>query len=274
MTDRFRADRSACLNRSARAGFSLLEIAIVLVIVGLIIGVALVGKDLLRASEIRSVGEDWRKYRAAFAQFQDKFKALPGDMTNATTFWGTDAGGCPTPAYDPTPKKETCNGDGSGIIGEATVPANHYEWFRAWQHLSNAGFIEGQYAGMAGDGGSPDDSRIGINVPASKITGAGFSLRHTGYYVNANWFLAEYGHTLYFGKQSTNDTTNSPIIGAAEAYAIDSKFDDGKPGTGQIYSYTSVYLPSCVSSAVPATATYLPTNNSPTDCALIMELGF
>src|ERR1039458_6521771 len=88
------------------AGFTLIEISIVLVIIGLIIGGILVGQDLINAAAIRAQIAQIEKYNTAVRTFQTKFNALPGDMnaTTATAFGfaarGTFAG----------------QGDGNGLI--------------------------------------------------------------------------------------------------------------------------------------------------------------
>ena len=72
----------------ARSGFSLVELSIVLVILGLLTGGILAGQSLIRAAELRSVATESQRYMAALNSFRDKYFALPGDMANATAFWG------------------------------------------------------------------------------------------------------------------------------------------------------------------------------------------
>ena len=74
-----------------RYGFSLVELSIVLVILGLLVGGVLTGQSLIRAAELRSVSTEYSRYVASVHTFRDKYFALPGDMTNATQFWGTAA---------------------------------------------------------------------------------------------------------------------------------------------------------------------------------------
>jgi prepilin-type N-terminal cleavage/methylation domain-containing protein len=129
------------------AGFSLVELSIVLVILGLLVGGVLTGKSLIRAAELRSVTTDQQRFVAAAQIFREKYQAFPGDMTNATAFWGT-AAACPGTYLQPSTDATTCNGNGDGGVRGDTTGSN--ESFRFWQQLANAGLIEGQYSGVTG----------------------------------------------------------------------------------------------------------------------------
>lgn len=144
--------------------FSLVELSIVLVILGLLTGGILTGQSLIRASELRSVATDLQRYQAAVHTFRDKYFALPGDMPNATRFWGVQHATPATCITTASTTALTCNGDGNGQVADTT-----YEAFRFWQHLANAGLIEGSYSGVTG----PDsgfDHVIGVNAPRAKMS--------------------------------------------------------------------------------------------------------
>ncbi|MGB1540395.1 MAG: prepilin-type N-terminal cleavage/methylation domain-containing protein, partial [Rickettsiales bacterium] len=68
---------------NSKAGFSLVELSIVLVILGLLTGGILGGQSLIRAAELRSVSKEYEKYQTAINIFKDKYFALPGDFNNA-----------------------------------------------------------------------------------------------------------------------------------------------------------------------------------------------
>ena len=73
-------------SRTIDKGFSLVELSIVLVILGLLIGGILTGQSLIRAAELRSVTTQYQGYVTAVNTFRDKYFALPGDMPNAIDF--------------------------------------------------------------------------------------------------------------------------------------------------------------------------------------------
>jgi prepilin-type N-terminal cleavage/methylation domain-containing protein len=75
-----------------RHGLSMVELSIVLFIFGLLTGSILDGQSLIKAAEPRSLRTDISLYQSALFAFRDKYMALPGDMTNATSFWGTAVG--------------------------------------------------------------------------------------------------------------------------------------------------------------------------------------
>lgn len=245
--------------------FSLVELSIVLVILGLLTGGILAGQSLIRAAELRSVSSDYARYAAATQAFRDKYFALPGDITNATAFW-TSAGGngsngtCQGVANTTS----TCNGDGNGwvnIISSTGVS----EGARFWQHLAFAGFIEGSFTGS-------NLPAVGTSAPVSKLGGGatwmalGSSLSSPG---DEFGFGGNFGNTLQFYR-----LPNGNPLKPEEAWNIDMKMDDGKPGSGRVYGTkgdgTTVICTTGDNLAPPAdaNATYVLTRNAK-DCGLI-----
>ena len=110
-------------------GFTLIEIAIGLVIIGLLLGGILKGQELITSARVRNLISQQEGVKAAYFGFLDRFRALPGDYADATKNIAgvTGCGG---------------NGNGNGRI-ETTSPS--YENILAWEHLSKAGFINGSY---------------------------------------------------------------------------------------------------------------------------------
>jgi prepilin-type N-terminal cleavage/methylation domain-containing protein len=241
-----------------RIGFSLVELSIVLVILGLLVGGVLSGQSLIRAAELRSVTTDFSRYSAAVMSFRDKYLAVPGDMANATKFWGA-ADACP--AKTGAAGKETCDGNGNGKI-MYNEPANadkdtFVEIFMAWQHLANAGLIEGSYTGIAGT--TDVIQATSANVPRGRISNS--------YWYMFNWnktmkddpgaFDGDYfDNFLQIGALSDAGSPAEPVLKPEESWNIDTKIDDGKPAQGR---YRERMWDTCTDAATAAatSASYL-----------------
>ena len=142
-----------------QSGFTLVEIAIVLVIIGLLLGGVLKGQELINSAKAKSYAQDFRTIQAALYGFQDRFKGIPGDLAGANTKI-TGATLATTPAASPA---------GNGNIGgtwDTTTDTD--ESCLAWQHMRLAGFLAGSTtvscaAGSAYLQTNADGGRIGIS---------------------------------------------------------------------------------------------------------------
>ncbi|HAT31411.1 MAG TPA: prepilin-type cleavage/methylation domain-containing protein [Janthinobacterium sp.] len=108
-------------------GFTLVEIAIVLVIIGLLLGGVLKGQGLIDSAKVKNIIQQSNSLSAAVNAYQDKFRALPGDDIQGTLHVPNSAG----------------NGNGDGQIGDGQPR----EFALAPQHLALGGFITGSYNG-------------------------------------------------------------------------------------------------------------------------------
>lgn len=281
----------------------------VITIIALVVGGILVGKSLIRNAELQSVISDADRYRQAAKLFKDKYRYLPGDFPEAERFWGAMTG-CPDPPPSAERRKATCNGDGDGFIGaNGSGPAIIYgstqqqrEPLRVWQHLANGGFIDGQYSGTgspSADGGI----EVGASIPAGRISLSGYTMHYAQWVPagGAGGFTGTYGHIVVFGRASGYYDANHgqvlglsvwqpsflPILESAEAQQIDSRVDDGRPGTGNVRAYApgeGSESPDCATSDNPATAEYKTDQStyvgnsfgekSAITCSLIFVTGF
>ncbi|THB69060.1 MAG: prepilin-type N-terminal cleavage/methylation domain-containing protein [Gammaproteobacteria bacterium] len=205
--------------KKKNSGFTLVEIAIVLVIIGLLLGGVLKGQEMISNARIKKLESDFRGVSAAFYTYQDRFNKIPGDDTNAASrFSGTwDAG--------------NDNGDGNGLIYyQWNSSTNSHESRKVWKHLRGAGLIAGPVTNDNESYQQPTHAyggRLGI---------VGY---HTPYYTtmgrNRIW--------VCFGN-----------IDGDVATVLESRGDDDNAGTGSIisqnasgaYNIDSNYNPLCM----------------------------
>jgi len=243
------------------AGFTLIELSIVLVVIGLLVGGVLVGRDLIRTAELRAVISERESFQTATQSFRLKYNALPGDFASAESIWGSDAN-CPNTPANNQPKTETCNGNGDGKVADALTgsPDTQYESARYWQHLAAAGLVHGAFTGATG-AASSYTSVVGVNVPESTLGGkTGYAVLDLGNPASDPlwglfYFPGHYGPTYHFGKEFAGLTYGAALT-PGDAYVIDAKIDDGRPGTGSVMTIKPPTM-TCASSTLPETATYL-----------------
>jgi prepilin-type N-terminal cleavage/methylation domain-containing protein len=185
-------------------GFTLIEIAIVLVIIGLLLGGVLKGQELIQSARVRNLIAQQDGVKAAYFGFLDRYRALPGDYGQAQA----NIPGC-----------GSCQqGNNNGQITESgTAGATIHEHISAWEHLSKAGFITGSY--VAG-GATPAASTL--NTPSNPF-GSLVQLIFDGAYQDGASATGSNRHNLKTGNNISSDLL-------AE---VDRKIDDGLANAGQ-----------------------------------------
>ena len=121
------------MTRRACDGFSLIEVAIVMVIVGLLLLGVFKGQELIVSARVRTLIQQQDEVKTAYLGFYDRFRAVPGDYPNATTTIPGVSLTCGTGA-------SPGNGNGNSYIEVADGEA-----ILAWEHLSKSGFLKGVY---------------------------------------------------------------------------------------------------------------------------------
>lgn len=111
-------------------GFTLVEIAIVLVIIGLLLGGILKGQEMITQARIKNVIADFSGISAAYHGYQDRYRSIPGDDPNAATRW----------SVAPAATSGNGNGQVGGTYNSATATDESRLW---WDHLRRAGFVAG-----------------------------------------------------------------------------------------------------------------------------------
>lgn len=187
-------------SRKGQAGFTLVEIAIVLVIIGLLLGGVLKGQELIEQSKIKRTVNDFNSITAAIYTYQDRYNALPGDDPNAAARWTTLG----TAAY------AASNGNGGSTYAPATLAnvlaGGANESGNAWQHLRAAGLVNGDLSTAA-------LSQLPEKTPFGSNYGIGLGVTAFGFGV-VPAFCAS--------------------LPSKAAETLDRQLDDGNPATGNI----------------------------------------
>jgi prepilin-type N-terminal cleavage/methylation domain-containing protein len=226
---------STAITPHSHHGFTLIELSIVLVIIGLIVGGVLVGRDMIHVASVRATVAQIEKYNAAVNTFRDKYNALPGDMIPAiaATFGLLQLAPATVGAQG--------MGDGNGLLEDGQtagggINSNRFagEISTFWTHLSQANLVDGSF-GINGNSiilvatGRPTGAVSSIlqSIPAAKL---GRSLSIT--------VISGQGQNFFLLMPITRiNTTGIYTVGSLgmtpiEAQNIDAKIDDGAPNTG------------------------------------------
>ncbi|PZP86220.1 MAG: hypothetical protein DI582_03665 [Azospirillum brasilense] len=200
---------------------------------------------------MRAITNDMSRYRAANLMFKDKYFSLPGDMTNAYSFWqGKDT--CTANSVASPSNNNGCNGNGDGTIDVTTG-----ESFKVWMHLKQAGLVEGGYTGYypANWGGQTyfHCFYIGTNIPGARGSSTSFFHLYSMPLVARGWFTGDVNG--YRNRIMYSDYARTPLT-SAEAWNIDTKLDDGRPGLGAVTANQSGANCSVGGSTTTATAEY------------------
>jgi prepilin-type N-terminal cleavage/methylation domain-containing protein len=185
--------------KSQQSGFTLVEIAIVLVIIGLLLGGILKGQELINSAKVKNLANDFRVIPTYIYAYQDKFKSLPGDDSTVTT-------------HVTGSTVATCAGClGNGVIDGAWNSATNADESRLfWQHVRLANLAAG-----------PTDPTDPTYTPKNAVGGTlGISSAATG-------------QLQITGMTGTYQVCSAGILGKF-AKQLDIQMDDGNTATGSL----------------------------------------
>ncbi len=240
------------INKNNKA-FTLIELAIVLVIVGLLVGGVLQGQELIKQSQIRSVVSQVQEMDTAINTFRAKYAQYPGDISDASSF-GIN---CPRGVVcDATTDNvsdvvaagtDGADGDGDGDFNledyhaDATN-ATAFDTFGGeianfWVHLSNTLLVRGNYT-QTDDCSTACAAAVGVNFPSSPLGNGLIALSEAGrvfWVIGTGTSVADLD-----GGAGDGDSPTAQQLTPEEAYGLDSKLDDGAPDSG-IVRATAAY---------------------------------
>jgi hypothetical protein len=186
-------------------GFTLLEIVLLALLMGMILAGVLKGEEMVTSAKVKRVAGQLDEIRAAYLGFEDRFRALPGDYADART--SLDCGSpCPF-------------GNGDSRIRSAETPANGsevHEDLLVWTHLAASRFLKGEYSMAPGESASAQGNTP--RNPYSAYIGIAFD--------------GQYG--MSGGGLVRHNLKSGPMLPVEVAAELDRKTDDGKPYTGQV----------------------------------------
>lgn len=205
----------------SQAGFTLVELAIVMIIIGLLIGGILKGQELIANAQITATSSQVKAIEAAMTTFRDSYSAVPGDMA-------TPGARLPNCVAAPC----TDAGNGNNRVDDTTaaavaVTANENSTF--WTHLAAADMIGGVSST------STDVAVWSNQLPAAEI-GGGFTVGYAAAVAAtpgaAGNPVAGHYLALRLEPNTALAAATSLVLTPTQAARIDRKLDDGVPGTG------------------------------------------
>ncbi len=302
---RFRAVLEPMPTPIRAAGFTLIELSIAIVIIGLLVGGILVGRDLIEAAKIRSQLTQILDIELSVRTFDMKYNCLPGDCKNATQFFSAS-----------TQPEQVTNGDGDdkieGLQYYYAPSDTHGRWrydsifetMRVFDHLAAAGLSELKQYDESGSNGVPGrnyplakwvsvqnlkaNSNHWTNLHGGDIAGpfgvvlgyqtSSVQVPRSGHYLRLAMRRLQVSGQLFLGGEATYQPWDAEML--------DKKFDDGMPYSGRMIitdDYGGYGQDTCATTAPPNySGSYRKANNLWTSwgtgiqnaCALQVYMGF
>lgn len=215
-----------------QSGFTLVEISIVMIIIGLLIGGIFSGMKLIDNANVQRTVQDLKSVDAALLTFRDTYRALPGDIRNPNTR---------IPNCAAVPCSTSGNGDRmiGGIADGAAITTSDEE-FVFWQHLRAAELISfvKPVSDLTPGEGQPESP---IDSGTYRVLGHRNGIQHFQTIVGKHLLFVS---TRFSEQINVAGTQNQNSIPCAQGRNVDIKIDDGRPLTGRVVMWGD-----CVTSA-------------------------
>lgn len=191
--------------------FTLVELAIVLIIIGLITGGVVGAQSLISSANRQKIIRSFNEYQTIYNAFQLEYDGKPGDFNEAAEYWPSQA----------------VNGDGDGKIEwSATHQGETLDFF---EHLYLAEFLSVAYTG---ENASPSQLTMNVNIPEGPVNS------DTGFFIYDQLGMLGYDpyNVLSLGGVPSNATyfNGEGAVRPKDAKSIDEKIDDGNYASGRI----------------------------------------
>jgi prepilin-type N-terminal cleavage/methylation domain-containing protein len=227
--------------RSKQSGFTLVEIAIVLVIIGLLLGGVLKGQELINSAKVKNMINDFRTVSSLVYSYQDRFKAFPGDQTQAqldSAFGASTGTQCTLTANLCVPGNARLDGDWNSTTLAVATAITH-ETFVFWQHVRLANLATGatatndaNFSPRNADGGA-----IGVEsgLDSSGAAAPFIAGMRGSFYVCSGGILGRYVRQIYTTRDDGNTAGGNVRAVAANATRGATSVDTSLINEGQQY---------------------------------------
>lgn len=251
--------------KQLQRGFSLIELSIVLVIMGLLVAGVSAGSSLVKSAELRALITQVENFKVAAGSYYAKKGRLPGDDSN--------------------PSNLDYAGNSNGLIEFNSSVKTKFgmEGINAWKHLVEQEVITGEYSGHSLATAAESGVDVSATVPISKKKGGVWLFDIISEEINGGTVRRNYlflvnkvalssvkndGTILLSGEDTTVGVDKKGIMPAIDVASLDEKYDDADPSNGGIKSYAST----------PATGNanycdYAAADSNTAKCAMAFKLG-
>jgi prepilin-type N-terminal cleavage/methylation domain-containing protein len=222
--------------KQKQSGFTLIEIAIVLVIIGLLLGGVLKGQELINSAKVKNYATDFRNIPIYIYGYQDKFRAIPGDDVAAASHVGDGT-------------TTVSNGNGNGVLeGNWDSVSTSDESVLFWQHVRMAGLATGATALPTSP--TRTDPYFPLNSSGGRIGIEGGSANPPIKNLKGSYYICSEGILGRFVVQ------------------LDTQLDNGLPDSGAMmaYDYSATPTPRGAAKTGPDAASTIDVTKSYTVC--------